>query len=84
MQRFRGGLVFKAHRLWYHSTLGLSVMKGEGGAYSAPWVELGLTSGGAIAPIIAVDGSSPSAICDAIGTSGACIMVKSLGMMFCG
>jgi len=27
VQRFRGGLVFKAHRLLYHSTLGLRVMK---------------------------------------------------------
>ena len=27
MQRFRGGLVFKAHRLVYHSTLGLGVIK---------------------------------------------------------
>ena len=27
MQRFRGGLVFKAHRLLYHSTLGLIVKK---------------------------------------------------------
>jgi len=27
MQRFRGGLVFKAHRLVYHSTLGWKVMK---------------------------------------------------------
>ena len=27
VQRFRGGLVFKAHRLVYHSTLGLRVMK---------------------------------------------------------
>jgi hypothetical protein len=27
MQRFRGGLVFKAHRLLYHSTLGLRVVK---------------------------------------------------------
>ena len=27
MQRFRGGLVFKAHRLLYHSTLGMRVMK---------------------------------------------------------
>ena len=25
--RFRGGLVFKAHRLVYHSTLGLGVIK---------------------------------------------------------
>ena len=27
LQRFRGGLVFKAHRLWYRSTLGLRVIK---------------------------------------------------------
>ena len=27
MQRFRGGLVFKAHGLLYHSTLGLRVIK---------------------------------------------------------
>ena len=27
VQRFRGGLVFKANRLLYHSTLGLSVIK---------------------------------------------------------
>ena len=27
VQRFRGGLVFKAHRLLYHSTLGLRVVK---------------------------------------------------------
>ena len=27
MQRFRGGLVFKAHTLLYHSTLGLRVIK---------------------------------------------------------
>jgi len=27
VQRFRGGLVFKAHRFLYHSTLGLRVMK---------------------------------------------------------
>ena len=27
MNRFRGGLVFKAHRLVYHSTLGLRVIK---------------------------------------------------------
>ena len=26
MKRFRGGLVFKAHRLVYHSTLGLRVI----------------------------------------------------------
>ena len=27
MKQFRGGLVFKAHRLVYHSTLGLRVIK---------------------------------------------------------
>ena len=27
MKRFRGGLVFKAHRLLHHSTLGLRVIK---------------------------------------------------------
>jgi len=27
VQRFRGGLVFKAHRLLYHSTLGLKVIE---------------------------------------------------------
>jgi len=27
VKRFRGGLVFKAHRLLYHSTLGLRVLK---------------------------------------------------------
>ena len=27
MPRFRGGLAFKAHRLLYHSTLGLRVIK---------------------------------------------------------
>jgi len=27
MQRFRGGLAFEAHRLLYHSTLGLRVIK---------------------------------------------------------
>jgi len=27
VQRFPGGLVFKAHKLWYHSTLGLRAIK---------------------------------------------------------
>ena len=27
MQQFRGGLVFKEHRLVYHSTLGLRVIR---------------------------------------------------------
>ena len=35
MQRFRGGLVFKAHRLSYNSTLGLGVIKKKKGW----WVE---------------------------------------------
>jgi len=29
-KRFRGGLVFKAHRLLYHSTLGLRVIRRTG------------------------------------------------------
>ena len=29
MKRFRGGLVFKAHRPFYHSTLGLRVINRE-------------------------------------------------------
>ena len=33
-QRFRGGLAFKAHRLLYHSTLGLIVKKKRG---IGPW-----------------------------------------------
>ena len=31
MKWFRGGLVFKAHRLVYHSTLGLGVIKKKNG-----------------------------------------------------
>ena len=31
LQRFRGGLVFKAHGLVYHSTLGLRVVKKKKG-----------------------------------------------------
>ena len=30
VQRFRGGLVLKAHRLVYHSTLGLRVIQKKG------------------------------------------------------
>ena len=30
MRRFRGGLVFKAHGHWYHSTLGPRVVKKKG------------------------------------------------------
>ena len=30
MKRFRGGLVFKAHRLVYHSTIGVRVIKKRG------------------------------------------------------
>ena len=36
MQRFRGGLVFKVHRLVYHSTIGLGVMKQR----KMTWTEL--------------------------------------------
>ena len=36
VQRFRGGLVFKAHRLVYHSTLGLIVIKKKRGLASRP------------------------------------------------
>jgi hypothetical protein len=42
VQRFRGGLVFKAHRLLYHSTLGLRVIKKKkrDGRLHAPFVDL--------------------------------------------
>jgi len=33
VKRFRGGLVFKAHRLLYHSTLGLRVIKKKKSPY---------------------------------------------------
>ena len=35
VQRFRVGLVFKAHRLLYHSTLGLGVIKKKSRASAA-------------------------------------------------
>ena len=35
VQRFRGRLVFKAHGLLYHSTLGLRVIKSREGGYHA-------------------------------------------------
>ena len=35
VQRFRGGLVFKAHRRLYHSTLGLRVIKKKKTRYAA-------------------------------------------------
>jgi len=35
VQRFRGGLLFKAHRLLYHSTLGFRVMKKKKGLPAA-------------------------------------------------
>ena len=40
VQRFRGGLAFKAHRLVYHSTLGLRVIKKKkiAGSYVCPTV----------------------------------------------
>jgi len=48
VQRFRGGLVFKAHRLLYHSTLGVRVIQkrrrrpgdGAGAERSAACLEL--------------------------------------------
>ena len=39
--RFRGGLVFKAHRWLYHSTLGSRVVKKKGeeeGNFETPWL----------------------------------------------
>ena len=36
VKRSRGGLVFKAHRLLYHSTLGLRVIKSVWRSRSAP------------------------------------------------
>ena len=49
MKRFRGGLVFKAHRLLYHSTLGLRVIKKKKkrfmvGVSGSEFVEKHLTS----------------------------------------
>ena len=35
MKRFRGGLVFKAHRLVYHSTLGSRVIKKKSLGYES-------------------------------------------------
>ena len=35
MKRFRGGLLFKAHRLLHHSTLGVRVIKRERGKHAA-------------------------------------------------
>ena len=36
VRRFRGGLVFKAHRLFYHSTLVLAVIKKKKKKYTGP------------------------------------------------
>ena len=36
MKRFRGGLVFKAHRLLYHSTLGVRMIKKKRGTEGHP------------------------------------------------
>ena len=38
MQRFRGGLVIKAHRLLYHSTLGVRVIRKKEKKFRV-WVE---------------------------------------------
>ena len=52
VQRFRGGLVFKAHRLLYHSTLGLRVIKKKVGGVQgmkptprSPGTRFGCTTG---------------------------------------
>ena len=45
VQRFRGGLVFKAHRLLYHSTLGLRVMKKKDLEVELEVVDLGVGLG---------------------------------------
>ena len=37
VQRFRGGLVFRAHRLLYHSTLGSCREENESSLQSAEW-----------------------------------------------
>jgi len=42
MQRFRGGLVFKAHRLVYHSTLGVRVIKKKKKGNEANGVAVGV------------------------------------------
>ena len=39
MPSFRGGLVFKAHRLLYHSVLGLRVIKKRKKEVCRKWVE---------------------------------------------
>ena len=43
--RFRGGLVFKAHRLLYHSTLGLRVIEKEEEGTISNGVPRGMVSG---------------------------------------
>jgi len=47
MQRFRGGLVFKAHRLVYHSTLGSRVIKKKFGVVTS---EVSVASKSSYAP----------------------------------
>jgi len=44
VQRFRGGLVCKAHELVYHSTLGLRVIKKKKTAGVDPLVKRGMSS----------------------------------------
>jgi len=43
IQRLRGGLVSKAHRLLYHSTLGLRVIKKKKNSYDFNTIEAGST-----------------------------------------
>ena len=57
MKRFRGGLVFKAHRLLYHSTLGLSVIKKK-----KKWLKHKPLATGALMGVLAVNSLSPEGL----------------------
>jgi len=61
--RFRGGLVFKAHGLLYHSTLGFRVMKKKNSAHirqsgpdSRPGVQVKVLKSFYAVPSLAADG----------------------------
>jgi hypothetical protein len=47
MKRFRGGLVFKAHTLVYHSTLGSGVIKKKKNPETPPTPENRMSAAGA-------------------------------------
>jgi len=57
VKRFRGGLVFKAHRLLYHSTLGLRVIKKK----KKIWMIFRGTCAAVVC--LSVEGSGVEAIC---------------------